>query len=100
MSNLRDEHWTALKRVLRYLQSIRKLSICYSKSERELTLFSWTDANWGEDPENSRSTNGYVILLQKRLVAWKSQKQQSVSLSSIEAEYIGQTMAATTVIWS
>ena len=32
-------------------------------------------------------------------VAWKSQKQQSVALSSTEAEYVGQTMAAT-IMWS
>lgn len=33
-------------------------------------------------------------------VAWKSQKQQSVSLPSKDAEYVGQTMTATTVMWS
>ena len=100
MSNPREEHWTALKRVLRYLQGTRELGICYSKTEGELTLSAWTDASWGEDPDDSRSTNGYVILMQGGPVAWKSQKQQSVALSSTEAEYVGQTMAATTVMWS
>ena len=38
--------------------------------------------------------------MQGGLVAWKSQKQQSVALSSTEAGYVGQTMAATTVMWS
>ena len=100
MSNPREEHWTALKRVLRYLQSTQELGICYSRSKGELTLSAWTDASWGEDPDDSRSTNGYVILMQGGPVAWKSQKQQSVALSSTEAEYVGQTMAATTVMWS
>ncbi len=40
MSNLREEHWTTLKRVFRYLQGIRELGICYSKTEGELTLFA------------------------------------------------------------
>ena len=39
----------------------------------------------------------YVILMQWGPVAWKSHKQQSVALSSTEAEYVGQTVAATTL---
>ncbi len=100
MSNPREEHWTALKRVLRYLQGTRELGICYSKTEGQLTLSAWTDASWGEAPDDSRSTNSYVILMQREPIAWKSQKQQSVALSSTETEYVGQTMAATTVMWS
>lgn len=99
MSNPRKEHWRALKKVLRYLQGTLDLGICYSRSEGELTLSAWTDFSWGEDPDNSRSINGYVILMQGGPVAWKSQKQQSVALSRTEAEYVGQTMAATTVMW-
>lgn len=78
----------------------QELGICYSKLEGELTLSAWTDASWGEDPDDRRSTNGYVILMQGGLVAWKSQKQQFFAFSSTEAEYIGQTMAATTIMWS
>ena len=33
-------------------------------------------------------------------VAWKSSKQQSVALSSTEAEYMGQSMAATQTMWT
>ena len=38
MSNPREQHWTALKRVFGYLQGTPELGICYSRSERELTL--------------------------------------------------------------
>lgn len=38
MSNPCKKHWTALKRVLRYLQEIRELGVCYSRSERKLAL--------------------------------------------------------------
>ncbi len=69
MSNPREEHWTTLKRVLRYLQGTRELGICYSKTEGELTLPAWTDASWGEDPDDNRSTNGYVILMQRGPIA-------------------------------
>lgn len=36
--------------------------------------------------------------MQGGLIAWKSQKQQFVTLSSIEAEYIDPTIAAITII--
>lgn len=65
MSNSRKKHWTALKRDLSFLEGIRELDICYLRSERELILSAWTDTSWGEDPNNSRSTNGYVILMQE-----------------------------------
>ena len=84
MSNPREEHWMALKRVFRYLQSTQELGICYAKTKGELTLSTWIDSSWGEDPDNNRSTNGYVILMQDGPVAWKLQKQQSVALSSTE----------------
>jgi len=100
MSNPTEDHWKALKRILRYLQSTKDLGICYAKSPGNLTVSAWTDASWGEDPDDSRSTNGYVILMAGGPVAWKSQKQQCVALSSTEAEYIGQTMAATSTMWT
>lgn len=56
------------------------------KTEGDLTLSAWTDVSWGEDPDDSRSTNGLVILMQGGPVAWKSKIQQSIALSSTEAE--------------
>lgn len=40
----------------------------------------------------------YVIFMQERAVSWKSQKQKSITLLNTEAEYVGQTMVAITVI--
>lgn len=39
----------------------------------------------------------YCIVIVK--YTWKSQKQYSIALLSIEAEYMGQTMAVATLIW-
>lgn len=36
--------------------------------------------------------------MQERLLAWKSQKQQSVALLSTEAKYVSQTIVATTIM--
>ena len=40
-----------------------------------------------DDPDNRKSTTGYVFNLGFGLVTWACKKQQSLSLSSAEAEY-------------
>ena len=98
-SNSTDKHWKALKRVLRYLQETKDLEFCYTKAPDFLSFSTWTDASWGEDPDDSCSRCGFLILLAGGLVVYKFQKQQSVVLSSTKAEYMGQTLAATNVMW-
>ena len=100
MSNPTEQHWAALKRILRYLQGSKDLGNCYKHAPGNLTMSVWTDSSWGEDPDDSRSTNGYLVLMAGGPVAWKSTKQQSVALSSTEAEYMGQTMTATQTMWT
>lgn len=95
MSNPTEQHWSALKRMLQYLQSIENLSICYSRVQNNLSMLIWTDSSWQKDLNDSKSTNSYVVLMAERPVAWKSAKQQSVALSSTEAEYLKQAMTAT-----
>lgn len=95
MSNPTNKHWIALKRILRYLQGSQTLGICHSKNIGSLYLEMWTDSSWGEDFDHLRSTNGYVAIMAGGPVVWKSSKQTSVALSSTEAEYMGQTLAAT-----
>lgn len=86
--------------MLRYLQGTQKLGTCFNKANGNLPMEVWTDSSWGEDPDNSRSTSGYVVMMAGGPVAWKSTKQQSVALSSTEAEYMAQTAAATNVMWT
>ncbi len=73
-SNPTDKHRKALKRVLHYLQRTKDLGLCYTCAPGLLSFSAWTDASWGEDPDNIRSTSGFVILLAGGPVAYKSQK--------------------------
>ena len=38
MNNLTNEHWTALKRVLRYLNGTKKLKISYEKASEAIRI--------------------------------------------------------------
>ena len=79
--------------VLNYLNATRQLGITYSPGSYDLHAYS--DASW----EVQYSTSGWAILWQNGAVAWGSRKQQSVSLSSCEAEIMALSEAAKDVIF-
>lgn len=60
----------------------------------------WTDNNWGENIENSKLTDYYVVIVVESFVAWKFVKQTSVTFSSIENKYIKHTLIATNIMWA
>jgi transposase InsO family protein len=92
-----NSHWTALKRILRYLSGTKEYGIVYGGQAFVLT--GWTDSDWAGDLDDSRSTAGYVFLLAGGAISWASRKQPSVALSTTEAEYMAQKNAATEGIW-
>ena len=85
-------HWTALKRVFRYLRGTINLGILYSqKGLQECVGFS--DADWAGDVNDRKSTSGYLFLISGGAVTWKSRKQGCVAL------YIALSCAAQESMW-
>ena len=83
------EHVTAAKRVLRYLKGTRTLGIVYSPDqEQDLCYVGYSDADWGGDPDTRRSTSAYLFMASGGAISWSSRLQQTVALSSTEAEYM------------
>ena len=50
-------------------------------------LVGFTDLDWAGDPDDRKSTAGYVFSLGSGPVTWACKKQQALALSSAEAEY-------------
>ncbi|TQD92916.1 hypothetical protein C1H46_021396 [Malus baccata] len=78
-------HFTAVKRILRYLKGTVDVGLTYSRGDWDLHAFS--DADWAGDPNDRRSTTGLVVFLGNNPISWSFKKQQTVSRSSTEAEY-------------
>lgn len=100
-SNPQLEHWTAAKRVLRYLAGTRNAGITYhanlpTPSHNTLTMYS--DADFAND-EDRVSISGYVSILNGGAITWYSKKQSHVALSTAEAEYSSMANAAREAIW-
>jgi hypothetical protein len=99
--NPRPIHWTAVKRVFRYLKYTRTHKLTYGGNNMLLnTDFNiFCDADWASDATDQKSVSSYVITMAGGAVSWSSKKQTSVALSTAEAEYIAATLMRSTVPW-
>ncbi|KAL4196346.1 hypothetical protein AMTRI_Chr04g245730 [Amborella trichopoda] len=97
-SNLEDEHWKAVKRILRYLKGTMNNTLTY-KGETKIAIERYSDASYRADPDDAKSTSGYVFMLGGGAVYWKSKKQDIVALSTMESEYVACCQAAKEVVW-
>ena len=53
----------------------------------------------GASQEHRRAISGYVFMVDGGAVSWCSKKQELVTLSTTEAEYVAQTHAAKEAMW-
>ena len=96
-SNPGKAHWIAVKRIFRYLKGTMDYSLTYKGSESQ--LLGYSDADWGGNLDDRRSTTGYTFIISGGAVTWSSKKQQTVALSSTEAEYMALTQATKEAVW-
>jgi len=94
-------HFKVAKRVLRYLSATRDLVLLLvpSKNGDAPQLDFSSDADWAGNIDDRNSQSGYVGKLHGAVVTWGSLRQQCVSLSSVESEYVALAEAAKDAIW-
>jgi hypothetical protein len=98
-----DDHWMAIKRIMRYLVGTTDTGLIYGSNANEITnvahINAFTDADWAGDTDDRKSTGGYLIKMNGDSVNWSSRKQRTVALSSAEAEYMAISETAKEAKW-
>jgi hypothetical protein len=83
----RPEHWDAAIRVLRYLKGTRLYALTLG-GNNPLQLGGYSDSDYANCIDTSRSISGYCFTLGSGMISWRSKKQSTVADSSCYAEYI------------
>lgn len=86
MQQPREEHWSAALKTVRYLKGTVGQGILL-RANPTFSITGWCDADWGACPTSHRSLTGWIIQFGTSPIAWKTTKQDVVSLSSTEAEF-------------
>ncbi|HVX00915.1 MAG TPA: reverse transcriptase domain-containing protein, partial [Candidatus Babeliaceae bacterium] len=111
------KHWTAVKQILRYLSGTKDLGLKFqeqsnlsatpspstesvSSSDFSLSLIAYCDASWGNCVDTRRSTTGWLLGLGGSWIDWCTKKQDTIALSSCEAEYMAMTAATQAIMWT
>jgi hypothetical protein len=87
MAEPRRGHWVATKHVLRYLYGMIDYGLDYQRGDG-FRLVGYTNSYWAGCVSDRKSTSGCCFGLDSTVVAWFSQKQKLVVLSSMEAQYM------------
>jgi hypothetical protein len=80
-------HLTAVKRIMRYLKYSPNIGLWYPKGA-QFEVVGFSDSGYAGCKVDRKSTSGGCQLLGCSLISWPSKKQNSVALSTAEAEYI------------
>ncbi|KAH9686889.1 hypothetical protein KPL70_014556 [Citrus sinensis] len=89
----KESHMLAVKRIFRYLIGTINLALWYSRGTH-IDLTCYSDADFVGYKVDKKSTSGTCHFLGHSLVSWFSKKQNSVALSTTEAEYIAAVTVA------
>ena len=60
-SNLGEEHWTTIKHIFKYLRRTKHSCLVFGGGP--LKIEGYTDSNFQSDPDDRKSTSGFILML-------------------------------------
>ncbi|XP_020420286.1 uncharacterized protein LOC109949306 [Prunus persica] len=98
MHSSTKKHMGIAKRVLIYIQGTLSYGIEFTR-DKNVVLIGFCDSDWAGSEDDSRSTSGYAFNFGSGVFSWASVKQNTVALSTAEAEYVSGAEATAQAIW-
>jgi hypothetical protein len=87
-----------LKRLVRFMHITKHRSLTFTKHLHSSHILTYTDSDWANDTDR-KSQSGFLLYVFGNLCAWKSAKQDSVALSTHNAEYVALSEGAREAIY-
>lgn len=98
MSAPGQDHWNAVKWLMRYIRGTTDMALTFKKSE-VFEVKGYCDSDYASDLDRRRSITGYVFQVGGNTVSWRSGLQHIVALSTTEAEYMALVEATKEALW-
>lgn len=93
-------HYEAADRVFHYLFRTQDYCIRYGGEARDISSFVCaSDASFADNALDRKSSQGYIMKLFGGAVAWRANKQDTVTASSTEAELLAVSQTAREAIY-
>ena len=94
----KESHLIAVKRIFRYLKGTPNLGLWYPR-DSGFNLIGYSDSDFAGYKIDRKSTTGGCQLIGGKLISWTSKKQNSVSTSTAEAEYVAAGSCCAQILW-
>ena len=97
-ANPKESHMISLKRIIKYIKTTANFGVWYSKDTNDV-LAGYSDVDWAGNADDRKSTSRGCFYVGNNLVSWMSKKQNSISLSIVEVDYIAAGSCCTQLLW-
>ena len=90
-------HWNGLLRLLGYVNYTSNLKLhlfC-----KDIKLFIFSDADFASNRDDRISMSGQILFLDRSPISWRTNKQKSITLSTMESEFVSMCDAVRELIW-
>jgi hypothetical protein len=98
-TNPGNTHHQAADRVIQYLYATKCLAPRYGDDDGARSFICASDASFADNTADRKSSQGYIMTLFGGPIAWKANKQDTVTTSSTEAELLALSQTAKEAIF-
>lgn len=93
-----EVHVGAVKRIIKYLKGTLNFGLIYF-SNTTFAVRCYSDADYAGCLDTRKSTTGFCVTMGGSILSWCSERQDSVSRSTAESEYIAGSEAVRELVW-